>query len=74
MFGKVNSDRGTKSTGTPSPETYRALIRPIRVKNHAKRRTLEEILQDPPEFPALRDPEKDTPEVPTEKSASANEI
>ena len=69
MFGKADRQPTADTASTPSPETYRALIEPIKVKNHSKRRSLDQILEDPPEFPALRDPEKE--EVEKEETEQA---
>lgn len=72
MFGKTDPQRTAETSDTPSPDAYRALIRPIKVKNHAKRRSLEEILENPPEFPELKDPAQDREENDSDKAIAAS--
>lgn len=54
MFKKAPE---TEEVNAPSPASYRAMVQTIHVSSAVRKRTLEDVLADPPKLPELTLPE-----------------
>jgi hypothetical protein len=53
----VKKSLETEEVSAPSPASYRAMVQTIHVSSAVRKRTLEDVLADPPKLPELTLPE-----------------